>query len=420
MDISNHPCFNGKARSSYGRVHLPVAPRCNIQCKFCNRQYDCVAESRPGVTSTILSPGQARAYLNDLLVQQPEIAVVGIAGPGDPFANTAQTLETLRLVRSHFPDLLLCVATNGLELSSCVDELVALEVSHVTVTINAVDPAVAAKLYSWVRYKKRMYRGLNAARLLLAQQRRALQALCETSIITKVNTVVVPGINDHHVSEISAVLRQLGVDAQNCIPHHPVPGTPFAGRQKPGQELMNKIRNQAADHLKQMSHCMRCRADAAGLLDVSCSTHNVISIEHYAKLNRDPSQHRPYVAAVSNEGVLVNQHLGEAHEFLVFRWDPDNGKMLVDRRPAPAPGGGPRRWSAVAELLRDCSALLVGDAGPNPTSVLTASGLKVWRLQGMLQDVVPAALQGQDLTPYEKVDKFVCGAGCSGGGMGCL
>ena len=50
-DLDNHPCFNKKASTSYGRVHLPVAPHCNIQCNFCNRIYDCANENRPGVTA---------------------------------------------------------------------------------------------------------------------------------------------------------------------------------------------------------------------------------------------------------------------------------------------------------------------------------------------------------------------------------
>ncbi|HSQ85889.1 MAG TPA: nitrogen fixation protein NifB, partial [Desulfobacterales bacterium] len=68
-----------------------MAPRCNIQCKFCNRQFDCVNESRPGVTSAVLSPAQAMVYLEEVLRQKPNIRVVGIAGPGDPFANAPQT-----------------------------------------------------------------------------------------------------------------------------------------------------------------------------------------------------------------------------------------------------------------------------------------------------------------------------------------
>ena len=87
MNFENHPCFNAKAHKSHGRVHLPVAPRCNIQCNFCNRKFDCVNESRPGVTSGVLTPHQAMAYLEEVFKIKKNIAVVGIAGPGDPFAR---------------------------------------------------------------------------------------------------------------------------------------------------------------------------------------------------------------------------------------------------------------------------------------------------------------------------------------------
>ena len=62
MEIHHHPCFNGDARGIFGRVHLPVAPACNVQCNFCDRKHDCPNESRPGVTSVVLSPGQALAF----------------------------------------------------------------------------------------------------------------------------------------------------------------------------------------------------------------------------------------------------------------------------------------------------------------------------------------------------------------------
>ena len=142
IDFKNHPCFDKEAHKKFGRVHLPVAPRCNIQCNFCNRKYDCMNESRPGVTSTVLTPQQAIAYLRDVVAKRPEISVMGIAGPGDPFANPEETMETLRLTRKHFPKMILCVATNGLNVAPYVDEMAELQVSHVTLTINAVDPVV--------------------------------------------------------------------------------------------------------------------------------------------------------------------------------------------------------------------------------------------------------------------------------------
>ena len=176
LDFSNHPCFNKDAHKTAGRVHLPVAPRCNIQCNFCNRKYDCMNESRPGVTSNVLTPQQAIAYLAEVVAKRPEISVMGIAGPGDPFANPEETMETLRLTRKHFPKMLLCVATNGLNVAPYIDEMADLQVSHVTLTINAVDPEIGGDIYSWVRDGKRPLRGREAAELLSARQIEALPA----------------------------------------------------------------------------------------------------------------------------------------------------------------------------------------------------------------------------------------------------
>ena len=83
IDFEKHPCFNPDAKGKYGRVHLPVAPKCNIKCNFCDRKYDCVNESRPGVTSNILTPVQAGIYMEKVLEKEPRITVAGIAGiPG--------------------------------------------------------------------------------------------------------------------------------------------------------------------------------------------------------------------------------------------------------------------------------------------------------------------------------------------------
>ena len=45
LDRTRHPCFDADARHQFGRVHLPVAPACNVQCNFCDRKYDCPNES---------------------------------------------------------------------------------------------------------------------------------------------------------------------------------------------------------------------------------------------------------------------------------------------------------------------------------------------------------------------------------------
>ena len=176
-------------------------PACNIQCNFCNRKFDCVNESRPGVTSSILSPDQAMAYLADVVEAKPNTSVVGIAGPGDPFANGDKTMETLTKVRATYPEMLLCVATNGMNIHPYLDELKAINTTHVSITINAVDPAVGAKIYAWVRNGKRSVGPAEGAKILLERQLAAVNGLKERNIMVKVNSILLPGINEAHMVE---------------------------------------------------------------------------------------------------------------------------------------------------------------------------------------------------------------------------
>ena len=54
LDLTQHPLFQ-RGGPSYHRAN-PSARRgrCNIQCNYCDRKFDCTNESRPGVTSGVL------------------------------------------------------------------------------------------------------------------------------------------------------------------------------------------------------------------------------------------------------------------------------------------------------------------------------------------------------------------------------
>jgi nitrogen fixation protein NifB len=320
IDFANHPCFSKDAHKKYGRVHLPVAPRCNVQCNFCNRKYDCMNESRPGVTSVVLTPQQALGYLRDVVAKRPEIAVMGIAGPGDPFANPDETMETLRLTRKHFPKMILCVATNGLNVAPYVDEMADLRVSHVTLTINAVDPVVGSGIYSWVRDGKRPLRGEEAAAVLSARQMDALVKLKSRGIMVKVNTIIMPGVNDDHIPDVAEKVSALGADIMNLMPLVPVKGAVFQEVPAPDSMTAARLRLQCGQLLPQMTHCARCRADAVGYVGENMTTDQHDALKHYANSSLNPVEDdaRPFVAVATMEGVLVNQHLGEAERFLVY------------------------------------------------------------------------------------------------------
>jgi len=419
LDLKRHPCFNAEVKGHCGRIHLPVAPRCNIKCNYCNRKFDCVNESRPGVSSALLTPIQAVGYLEKVMERQPAITVVGIAGPGDPFANAEETLETLRLVRKRFPDMLLCLASNGLNLSAHLDELAALEVSHVTVTVNAVDPEIGARIYSWVRDGKVIYRGLKAAELLLERQIEAIEGLKARGIVVKVNTIVVPGVNDHHVEAVARRMKELGVDLLNCMPMYPNAETPFEKVPEPTAEEMAGLQAEAEKYLPQMRHCTRCRADAVGLLGADCSHEFQETLSACAR-SLPSSENRPYVAVVSLEGILVNLHLGEAPGFMIWGRTEDGDYTLIEKREAPNPGNGPQRWKDLARVLSDCRAVLVSGVGEAPRKILTECGIVPVEMNGFIEMGLDVIYKGGNMNAV-KGRRMGCGkgGGCKSNGEGC-
>ena len=97
-----------------------ASPGCNIACAFCRRDFN-RNEQRPGVATRLLTPDQAIGIVERALTLLPNLAVVGIAGPGDPL-STPHAIETFRLVHARWPHLVLCLSTNGLMLPQHVED----------------------------------------------------------------------------------------------------------------------------------------------------------------------------------------------------------------------------------------------------------------------------------------------------------
>ena len=417
-DLHRHPCFNASIQGKFGRVHLPVAPQCNIKCNYCNRKYDCVNESRPGVTSTILTPEQALTYMDKVLEVEPRITVAGIAGPGDPFANPDETLTTMQLLRKKYPELILCLASNGLALAPYVEEIARIGVSHVTVTVNGVNPEITKQIYSYVRDENVIYRGTQAAELLLARQIKAIAKLKAVGITVKVNFITIPGINDHHAVTTARTMAEMGVDLFNCMAMLPNSGTPFADVNEPDKATMNSLRNKCEKYLPQMRHCKRCRADAVGLLEKDMSAEMSGCLNACAAMPKQTDSPRPYVAVASLEGLLVNQHLGETRKFLIWGEDGDAFK-LIEERISPPLEGGIDRWQAIARLLDDCRAVLVADMGERPGKIFKKAGLQPVTMSGFIDAGLRAVYSGHDFSSLKRRSKKSCGSACLGNGTGC-
>lgn len=261
--IQEHPCFSEKACHAFGRCHLPVAPRCNIQCNYCIRDFDCVNESRPGVTTKVLDPEEAVKMVRNVLEKYHYIKVIGIAGPGEPLAND-ETMETLRRLHEEFPNVIKCISTNGLLLPEKIDLLAQYDVGNITVTLNAIDPAIGAKIYQFVNYHGKRYEGLEAARILLENQLKGIEMAVARHMIVKVNTVYIPGINEDHIPAIAKKVGEMGVYTFNVIPL--IAQYKFSHITPPTPEMKRKMQDACAQYVRQMRHCQRCRADAIGRL----------------------------------------------------------------------------------------------------------------------------------------------------------
>ena len=263
--IQGHPCFGGNHHKN-GRMHLAVAPQCNIKCGYCTRKHDCANESRPGVTSRLLTPGEALGKVREVMaspVLGPIIKVIGIAGPGDPLANE-QTFETFGLIKKEFPELMLCMSTNGLLLPESIDRLYELGLHSLTVTINAVDPEVGARIYRHIVYHGKKYSGAEGATILIANQFEGLKRAAELGLTIKVNSVLVPGVNDDQIPLVATKVKELGAFVMNIMPL--IPQAELAHIQQPSEECMTKVRKANEKIIGQFAHCKQCRADAVGLI----------------------------------------------------------------------------------------------------------------------------------------------------------
>ena len=421
--VHNHPCYSEQAHHFFARMHVAVAPACNIQCHYCNRKYDCSNESRPGVVSEVLTPAQAVKKVMAVAAHIPQMTVLGIAGPGDPLANPERTFATFRELTEKAPDIKLCVSTNGLALPESVEELCRHNIDHVTITINCIDPEVGAQIYPWIFWKNRRILGREGAAILIEQQQKGLEMLTARGILVKVNSVMIPGINDAHLSEVSKVVKAKGAFLHNVMPliAEPEHGTFYGlmGQRSPSHDELQKLQDACAGDMNMMRHCRQCRADAVGMLGedrgqeftldkiedmeidyaAAMVKRAAVQAEIEQKLSaaqaatvKPPSTTahptpqpttRPVLMAVATRGGgIINEHFGHAREFLIYETSGTGVRFIGHRKTVPYCEGGDtcgEGESALDVTLRElagCEVVLCSKIGFEPWGPLEAAGIQ--------------------------------------------
>ncbi len=264
-----HPCYSEQAHGRFARLHLPVAADCNLDCNYCER---CVGGAsfhsyRPAFTREILNPKQAFNRVMDCVNQTDRLKVVGIAGPGEPLANQS-TFETFELVRRNFPDLLLCISTNGILLPENIQRLKELNVNSISITINSLRMETIQKIYGAVKVNGNRIDGKEAACCIKEKQLKALESLAGSKMEFKVNTIVIPGINTGDIAEVSETIAFYGAVLHNIVPL--IPLGRFSNMRRTDCEELKAARKASEKYMKQFLLCKQCPADAFDIPGGAC------------------------------------------------------------------------------------------------------------------------------------------------------
>lgn len=415
--IKNHPCYSEEAHHHFARMHVAVAPACNIQCNYCNRKYDCSNESRPGVVSQKLSPEQAVKKVVAVASEIPQMTVLGIAGPGDSLASPAKTFATFRMLQEQAPDIKLCLSTNGLNLPEMVDEICKYNIDHVTITINMVDPAVGEKIYPWIYWDHRRITGYEASKILHEQQMKGLEMLTARGVLTKINSVLIPGVNDEHLIEVNKAVKARGAFLHNIMPliSEPEHGTHFGltGQRGPSAQELKAVQDACMGGANLMRHCRQCRADAVGMLGEDRSDEFTLDKIEAMDVVYDLDKRRQYQEKVETElaaqrqakadalaaqtrqdstdslsvllavatkgGGRVNEHFGHVTEFQIFEVSANKAHFVGHRRVDQYCQGGygeDEQLPSVVRAINDCHAVLVAKIGACPRDELKAAGIE--------------------------------------------
>src|SRR5664280_1870302 len=180
-----------------------------------------------------------------------------------------------------------------------------------------------------------------------------LEMLTARGVLTKINSVLIPGINDEHLIEVNREVKKRGAFLHNIMPliSEAEHGTVFGltGQRGPTASELKAVQDACMGGANLMRHCRQCRADAVGLLGEDRSEEFTMD-QLPEEIAYDPSKRHAYREVVARErndhvaakqdatltlgsadsdasilvaiatkgGGRINQHFGHAKEFQVY------------------------------------------------------------------------------------------------------
>jgi nitrogen fixation protein NifB len=194
--------------------------------------------------------------------KRPNLKIVAISGPGDPLFNE-ESFKVLHRVRTDMKDVEFCLSTNGVLLSEYISDLVKVGLRTLTVTVNAVTAETASQLYEWAMIDGVRLKGAQMGAEVVRLQQKGIEEASRNGIFVKVNTVLIPDLNDHELVEIAKVCASSGATLHNIVPIYPF--AKLSHTRSPEVTELLEARRHCEKHMPQFSYCHQCRCDVVGI-----------------------------------------------------------------------------------------------------------------------------------------------------------
>lgn len=336
-----------------GIIRLPVAPRANHRLRFTP-----VSEPKPQA----IMPTAALAKVEELMANGGLADAVLLDGPGDPLADVELPLETIHLLKKTFPAMTICLRTLGIGGLQHADRFQQAGVTEVELLVDGVEIDVIERIYAWIRPGFKTVRLGEAARVLLAEQEKAIQAFKDAGLTVRIITTLYPTVNDDHLELLARKMGDLKADELVLQPHTPAPGADIL--------LPDTQPERVAALIAAMEAYLPVREGRPAAQGSATRTQDTGDLPK-------PRKDRPNIAVVSSNGMDIDLHLGQAPQLLVYGPREDGLNCLLECRPVPDAGNGSDRWDLLAGRLPDCFALLAANAGERPRKILDGHGIQV-------------------------------------------
>lgn len=393
--VSRHPCFNNYDFHS-AVIHLPIVSECNVDYTDGAFGGHCPGSTKEETNQRVLTPYEALERLHGAKKSIPGLTVAAIAGPGEPLADFDAVKETLKVIRQAYPDLLLCLSTNGLMLPIYANHLISLGVNYVTVTVNAACPETGAKIYDHITYLGHKYYGEEGANILLQNQISGMSYLASMNISVRMNMVIVKGINDHEVTDIAETAKECGCKLTNILKAPAGRNQDYNGLEAYSGDELKELRRECEDILPQSYFCKPCNTATIETLNT-----RILSDFEKDSLKADKAGAKEVpvyrFAVCSKNGSLTDQHFGHANKFYIYDFTENETKFVETRAIDQYCHGSKEekeegRIYKLIKTIEDCNCVICMRIGVCPADALKEKNIDIYTTYNLIEDGIREAV----------------------------